>query len=162
MKDHSYSPGGQTAEESTFGSHCINVWNIDSGGHTATLRSKSSETVNSLIALLPQHNILLSGHSTGDVNVWNYDKFGHVHGIRALSSSFALGLSFHLHDDYIAIMSMTHIVTDPTQTEGGNDSGPSLPIIGQALNCGNCGIWKIDNSSQCSRCRKVLFVTKLA
>lgn len=60
-----------------------------------------------------------------------------VYGIRALPVSSASGLSFHLHNEYIVVMSMTHLVmlSDPTQIEG-NNKGSSLPLVGQTLNCG--------------------------
>lgn len=150
---------GAEEKDSTHGSHCINVWEIRSGQRKAKLRSKSGGTVNSLVTL-PQQNIVLSGHDTGEVHVWRYGKeFEHIHGIKVLSPSASLGMSIHLHKDYIAVMSMTHIVMlqDATETKDDQDGVMRLPAVGQSLNCGNCQVWKFESSSKCSRCRKVYF-----
>lgn len=162
----SYSSRGvedaKERENSTYGSHCVNVWDIESGQHKATLRSKSGRTVQSLVTI-PQQSILVSGHSYVEVHVWRYDEFGHVHGIKAISPEFSCGLSFHLHQSYFVIMSMTHLVMlgNPAQIDEDSAKGESdLPIVGQHLNCGNCGLWKLESSSSCSRCRQVSFCDK--
>ena len=150
---------GAEEKDSSHGSHCINVWDIRSGQRKATLRSKTGGTVKSL-ATLPQQNIVLSGHDTGEVHVWRYGtEFEHIHGIKVLSASTSLGMSIHLHKDYIAIMSMTHIVLlqDATETKDDHVGVMRLPAVGQSLNCGNCQVWKFESSSKCSRCRKVYF-----
>ena len=155
-KNGVYSSREDTEENSTFGSHCINVWDIESGQHKATLRSKSGRTAQSLVAV-PKQNLLISGHSYGEFHVWRYDEFGHIHGIKALSSEFSSGISFHMHKSYFVVMSMTHLVMlrDPSQIE--EDSKEILPLVGQSLNCGNCGQWRIGSSFNCSRCREVRF-----
>ena len=138
MRDHGSGPDGEDHKNATYGSHCVNVWDIQSGHRVATLRSKAGGTIKSL-ATIPHQNMLLTGHSSGKVHAWKYDSFEHLVGFRALEDS--LGISFHLHETSLVVMNMTHLIMlkDPTQLAGGGSKETSTLSLGRRVNCQNCG-----------------------